>query len=187
MTIALSERITQFQTRLLHELEKIMSDLSDDLTALLNVVSQAETTIADQASTITTQAATIASLTAELGDVTAQDAAVTAATTALEDAITAASTPPAPPTPVPETLTVTAPDSGELTIAVGSAVSGVFTVTGGTAPYTFAATSTDPDVTVDAEGNLGGTSSVTGASTVTVTVTDATSATADATLTINAS
>jgi len=87
---------------------------------------------------------------------------------------------------VPLALDTTALAAG----TVGTAYSAQLAATGGTAPYTFAATSSSPDLSVDAAGAVTGTPTAAGDITLSVTVTDSatpTPATATGTQTVTVS
>ena len=165
----------------IHELRRIMSELSDDIAKVAAIAQGAIAIDQEKDATIASLTQQNTELQTELATAQAGDPADVAAVNAIGDALTTQF----PPVVVPEALSLTAP--ADISVPVGTAVSGAFVAAGGTEPYTFAAQVGDPGVTVDTNGNLGGVPSVAGTSTVSVTVTDSTGATAEATLTITAS
>ena len=81
-----------------------------------------------------------------------------------------------------QTLTCTAPS---VSVPTGTSPSGSATASGGTSPYTYAASGLPSGITMSSAGALGGTAGAVGSTTYTVTVTDAASNTAQCSGTIN--
>lgn len=153
-------------------------DLSPILTALGTIMADLSALQAEVQNNTSVEQSAITllnGLAAQLAAAGTDPAALAAIVTQLQTndaalaAAVAANTPaPPPPPPGPSPLTVS-PSS--LSLAVGGAVSGALTASGGVAPYSFS--SSLSDVTVDGAGNLGGTPAA--AETGSITVTDSSS------------
>jgi len=125
------------------------------------------TTAVDPAAPAPPADVTLANNTVSVGGLVDESGSISViATDSSTPAITSAST--------PISISITGTVASSLAVSptavtgtAGSAVTGVLSVTGGTAPYTFA--SSLADVTVDTNGNLGGTPAAAEAGTITVT------------------
>lgn len=168
--------------------EEIMSELDDKIAALQADVAKAVTVEESAVTLIKGFPAVVAQALADAGvnetaaaaAVAAIDASVNGAASDLAAAVSANT---AAPAPAPEALAI-APAS--ITGTAGSAVSGSFSASGGTAPYTFSADENWPaDIGLDASGSYTGTPTAAETASSVVTVTDATGETADTTVSVS--
>jgi len=182
--IANHDRHKPFEEKVINRINHVILLLHEEL-YMTDQITQAEADLATAVSNIASVVATqfdalkteIAALQAAGGSTAALDAAAANIETQVTALNTLAATlnapvPPAPPTPPLTVLTLT---QGDISASVGAGFVAALTADGGTAPYTFDVVGLPAGVSADNAGNISGTVSTAGTTTVTVTITDSAS------------